>query len=138
MIHLDVTTCILVEGYLYFGENFCLQQVAVCKFMTSSVVQYKFATLNYRSSMESTVNVMTNHVNTKTICCVLVMAPVHVGNVSVKQTGLVTPATVQFQQRIVYLMKGVQPALVTVNASVVLVSVMKNMRENTVKNRFKL
>jgi hypothetical protein len=86
--------------------------------------------------MEGTVNVMTSHVNRKTMSCVLVMVHVSVGNVSVKQTGLVTPATVQFRQRTVDLMKRAQSALATVNAVVVLVTAVKNMWENTVKKRF--
>jgi hypothetical protein len=98
----------------------------------------KFTILNYRSSTESTVNAMTSRVNMKTICCVLVMAPVHVGSVSVKRTGLATAATVHCRQRTVYLMKGARPAPITVNAGVVLVSAIKHMRENTAKNRLKL
>lgn len=88
--------------------------------------------------MESTVNVMTSRVNRKTVSCVLVMAHVSVEYVSVKQTGLVTPVTVQFQQRTVDLMKRAHSALVTVNAFVVLATAVKNMWENTVKNRFPL
>jgi hypothetical protein len=88
--------------------------------------------------MEVTVNVMTSPVNKKTVSCVLVMANVSVGNVSVKQTGLVTPATVQFQQRNVDLMKRAHSALAMVNAIVVLVTAVKNMLENTVKKRFLL
>jgi hypothetical protein len=88
--------------------------------------------------MESTVNVMTYHVNRKTMICVLVMAHVSVGYVSVKQTGLVTPATVQFRQRTVDLMKRAHSALVMVNAIVVLATAVKIMWENTVKNRFLL
>jgi hypothetical protein len=70
--------------------------------------------------------------------CVLVMAHVSVGYVSVKQAGLVTPATVQFRQRIVDLLQRAHSALVTVNAFVVLANAVKIMWENTVKNRFLL
>jgi hypothetical protein len=51
--------------------------------------------------MASTADVMTSHVNGKTMSCVLDMAPVNVGYVSVKKTGLVIAATVQFRQRTV-------------------------------------
>lgn len=84
------------------------------------------------------MNVMTSRVNRKTVSCVLVMAHVSVGYVGVKQTGLVTPAAVQFLQRTVDLRKRVHSALVMDSAFVVLASAVKSIWENTVKNRFPL
>jgi hypothetical protein len=85
--------------------------------------------------MASTVNVMTSHVSRKMMSCVLDMALVNVGNVSVRQIGLVRPATVWFLQRSVKLMTGMHCALVMVTASVVLATAMKIIWENIVKIR---
>lgn len=86
--------------------------------------------------MASTVNVMICHVIGKTMTCVLGMAPVSVGNVSARQTGLVRPVIVHFLRRAVELMKGVKSALAMVAATVAFACVIKFMWENTVKIKF--
>jgi hypothetical protein len=83
--------------------------------------------------MANTVAVMTSRANWKMVYYVVDMVSVNAGNASVMQTGLVRPAIVYFLQRTVKLMKATHSALIMAIASVVLVTVMKNIQENTVK-----
>jgi hypothetical protein len=85
--------------------------------------------------MASTVNVMILRVNWQTVNCVLGMAPVSVGNVSVMQNGLVRPANVCFLQTAVQPVKGVKSVLVMVTAAVALATAMNCIQEYIVKIR---
>jgi len=73
------------------------------------------------------------HVNWQTVNCVLGMAPVSVGNVSVMQTGLVRPANVCFQRTAVETVKGVMSALIMVDAPAALAIAMNYTKEYIVK-----
>lgn len=88
--------------------------------------------------MASIVNVMTRHAGWQMVSCVVDVVPANVGNVSVKQAGLVRPVSVRFLQRTVKLMMGVHPAPTMATANVVLVTAVQNIEENIVKIPFLL